>query len=110
MVFRSGPQDSRSHRARRSQTVRRGLNFPGGTMRIAVVHDYFTQMGGAEKVAEELMRMLPQATLHSTVALRDCMPPGIADQPVITSWMQNLPRLRQYYRLYFLLYPFAVRS
>ena len=72
-------------------------------MRIAVVHDYFTQMGGAEKVAEELMRMLPQAVLHSTVALRDCMPPGIADEPVMTSWMQNLPRLRQYYRLYFLL-------
>jgi glycosyltransferase involved in cell wall biosynthesis len=79
-------------------------------MKIAVVHDYFTQLGGAEKVAEELMRMLPQAVLHSTVALRDCMPPGIADEPVVTSWMQNLPRLRQYYRLYFLLYPFAVRT
>ena len=79
-------------------------------MRIAVVHDYFTQMGGAEKVAEELMRMLPQATLHSTVALPDRMPPGLADLPVVTTWMQDLPKIRKYYRLYFLFYPFGVRS
>jgi glycosyltransferase involved in cell wall biosynthesis len=79
-------------------------------MRIAVVHDYFTQMGGAEKVAEELMRMLPQATLHSTVALADCMPPGLAGVPVETSWMQQLPFMRQCYRLFFLLYPLAVHS
>jgi glycosyltransferase involved in cell wall biosynthesis len=79
-------------------------------MRIAVVHDYFTQMGGAEKVAEELMRMLPQATLHSTVALLDRMPPGLTGLPVVTTWMQDLPKIRKYYRLYFLFYPFGVRS
>jgi len=27
-------------------------------MRVAVVHDYFTQLGGAERVAEELMRQV----------------------------------------------------
>jgi glycosyltransferase involved in cell wall biosynthesis len=79
-------------------------------MRIAVVHDYFTQMGGAEKVAEELMRMLPQATLHSTIALRDRMPPGLTEIPVVTTWMQDLPQIQKYYRLYFLFYPFGVRS
>ncbi|QNI32240.1 glycosyltransferase [Alloacidobacterium dinghuense] len=79
-------------------------------MRIAVVHDYFTQLGGAEKVAEEIMRMMPQATLHSTVALADCMPTSLAHVPIKTSWMQHLPRLKDYYRLYFLLYPLAVRS
>ena len=45
-------------------------------MKIAVVHDYFTQMGGAEKVAEELIRMLPTADLHTTVALPELMPPS----------------------------------
>ncbi len=79
-------------------------------MRIAVVHDYFTQLGGAEKVAEEIMRMLPQATLHSTVALPHCMPPSLSDIPITTSWMQHLPGVQDYYRLYFLLYPLAVRS
>jgi glycosyltransferase involved in cell wall biosynthesis len=79
-------------------------------MKIAVVHDYFTQLGGAEKVVEELMRMLPGADLHSTVALPDRMPPGLAGVPVTTSWMQNLPGMRDYYRLYFLLYPLALPS
>jgi glycosyltransferase involved in cell wall biosynthesis len=79
-------------------------------MRIAVVHDYFTQLGGAEKVAEELMRMLPGAALHATVALSDCMPSGLRAIPVTTSWMQHLPRMMRYYRLYFLLYPLGVGS
>jgi glycosyltransferase involved in cell wall biosynthesis len=79
-------------------------------MKIAVVHDYFTQLGGAEKVAEELMRMLPGADLHATVALPECMPPELTSVPVKTSWMQNLPGMRRYYRLYFLLYPLALPS
>jgi glycosyltransferase involved in cell wall biosynthesis len=79
-------------------------------MRIAVVHDYFTQLGGAEKVAEELYGMLPSPSLFATVALKDCMPPHLSGVPVNTSWMQNLPKIRKYYRFYFLLYPFAVSS
>jgi glycosyltransferase involved in cell wall biosynthesis len=79
-------------------------------MRIAVVHDYFNQLGGAEKVAEELYCMLPNPSLFATVALPDCMPPRLQNIQVGTSWMQRLPKLRDYYRLYFVLYPFAVGS
>ena len=79
-------------------------------MQIAVVHDYFTQMGGAERVAEELARMLPSASLYSTVAMPHLMPPGLAGRQIETSWMQHLPSMQRYYRLYFLLYPLAVRS
>ena len=77
-------------------------------MRIAVVHDYFTQLGGAEKVAEQLYRMVPNPSLFATVAFPDCMPAGLKDADVRTSWMQNLPKIEKYYRLYFLLYPVAV--
>ncbi len=79
-------------------------------MQIAVVHDYFTQMGGAERVAVELMRMLPKARLHTTVALEDSMPPGLSGREVETSWIQHMPSMKQHYRLYFMLYPLAVRS
>src|ERR1700728_3376949 len=79
-------------------------------MQIAVVHDYLTQMGGAERVAEELARMLPSASLYSTVAMPHLMPPGLVGRRVETSWMQHLPSMQRYYRLYFLLYPLAVRS
>jgi|HubBroStandDraft_4_1064222.scaffolds.fasta_scaffold76623_2 glycosyltransferase involved in cell wall biosynthesis len=77
-------------------------------MKIAVIHDYFTQLGGAEKVAEELYRMLPDPSLFATVAFPDCMPGQLKDVLVRTSWMQNLPGIERYYRLYFLLYPLAV--
>jgi glycosyltransferase involved in cell wall biosynthesis len=79
-------------------------------MKVAVVHDYFTQLGGAEKVAEELYNMLPGADLFATVALRNKMPETLQNVPVHTSWMQHLPKMSEYYRLYFPLYPFAVRS
>lgn len=79
-------------------------------MKIALVHDYFTQLGGAEKVAEELYRLVPAADVFSTVALPDRLPPGLEGVSIETSWMQHLPKMRDYYRLYFLLYPFAVGS
>ncbi len=79
-------------------------------MKIAVVHDYFTQLGGAERVAEELYRMVPDPSLFATVALADCMPPQLRNANVQTSWMQNLPKIQKYYRFYFPLYPFAVGS
>jgi glycosyltransferase involved in cell wall biosynthesis len=79
-------------------------------MKIAFVHDYFTQRGGAEKVADEIFRMLPGASLFSIVALPDMMPKGLRDKPIVTTWMQYLPFMRKAYRLYVALYPFAVRS
>ncbi len=79
-------------------------------MKTAVVHDYFTQLGGAEKVAEEIYRMFPEADLFATVALPGRMPESLEHVSVNTSWMQRLPGLKTYYRLYFLLYPLAVRA
>ncbi len=79
-------------------------------MKIAVVHDYFTQMGGAERVAEELYHMMPKADLFATVALESKLPPSLRGVPIHTSWMQNLPKMNEYYRFYFPLYPLAVGS
>lgn len=79
-------------------------------MRIAIVHDYFTQMGGAEKVAEELFRLEPGADVFATVALEECLPPLLRGVPIKTSWMQRLPWLKKLYRFYFLLYPLGVST
>jgi glycosyltransferase involved in cell wall biosynthesis len=79
-------------------------------MKIAIVHDYFTQLGGAEKVAEEMFRLFPQASMFSTVAFNDKMPDSLKDTAIKTSWMQLMPGIRRYYRYYFLLYPLAVSS
>jgi glycosyltransferase involved in cell wall biosynthesis len=79
-------------------------------MKVAVVHDYFVQLGGAERVAEELCCIFPEADLLTTVALRDKLPSSLGDRKILTTWMQNMPGLRYLYRLYFLLYPFSVGS
>jgi glycosyltransferase involved in cell wall biosynthesis len=78
--------------------------------RVAVVHDYFTQYGGAERVAGELYNLAPQADMFTTVALDKYLPVGIPKHKLQTSWMQNLPRIEDLYRLYFPLYPFGVHS
>jgi glycosyltransferase involved in cell wall biosynthesis len=72
------------------------------------MHDYFSQLGGAERVAAEMYRMVPDASMFATVAFRKCLPAEIADVKIQTSWMQNLPAIETYYRFYFLLYPFAI--
>jgi glycosyltransferase involved in cell wall biosynthesis len=72
--------------------------------KIALVHDYFIQMGGAEKVAEELQHLFPEAPMFSTV---DQRPP---EEMSKTSWMQNLPINQMNHRHYFMLYPLAVES
>lgn len=72
---------------------------------IALVHDYFIQMGGAERVAEAMQEMFPDAPLYSAVDLRQPRPATAR-----VSWMQRLPRMKDLYRQYFLLYPLAVES
>jgi glycosyltransferase involved in cell wall biosynthesis len=78
--------------------------------RIAVFHDNFAQMGGAEKVAEEIYNLLPGASLHSTIAVPEILSRGLQQANIKTSWMQHLPGLRRHFRHYFLFYPFAVES
>ncbi len=72
-------------------------------MKIAIVHDYFIQMGGAEKVADELHAIFPSSTMVTTV--------DIHRRPVtVTSWMQYLPITKRNHRLFFLLFPLAVET
>lgn len=78
--------------------------------RIAVVHDNFAQMGGAERVAEEIYQLLPGATLHTTLALPHLLSPGLRNARIQTTWMQHLPALKRYFRHYFLLYPLAIEG
>jgi glycosyltransferase involved in cell wall biosynthesis len=77
---------------------------------IAIFHDNFAQMGGAERVAAALAEALPGARLHTTLAARAKLIPVLRDSDIRTTWMQRLPEPGRYYRHYFLLYPFAIES
>ncbi len=77
---------------------------------IAVFHDNFAQMGGAERVAEALMSALPGAALHTTLAARAKLIPALQQRQMHTTWMQRLPAPGRFYRHYFMLYPLAVEG
>lgn len=78
--------------------------------KLALVHDYFIQMGGAERVAEELHSMFPESPMYTTVDLRRQFPPALKNAEIRTSWMQRLRVSHKNHRNYFLIYPFAVES
>ncbi len=78
--------------------------------KLALAHDYFIQMGGAERVAEELHSMFPNSPMFTTVDLRRQLPEKLKNSKVLTSWMQRLPVNHKNYRKFFLVYPLAVET
>jgi glycosyltransferase involved in cell wall biosynthesis len=76
--------------------------------KIALVHDYFIQMGGAERVAAAMHDSFPTAPIYTTVALPHRLPKELHGADIRTSPMQHLPGMEQRFRQYFMLYPFAV--
>lgn len=67
-------------------------------MRVALVHDWLTGMRGGEKVLEALCGMYPQAEVFTLLADRSALSPTLAAMKIHTSWMQNLPGVKGYYR------------
>lgn len=76
--------------------------------RIALVHDYFIQMGGAERVAEAMHDSFPFAPMYTTVALPRSLPGRLRAADIRTSPLQRLPAMDRKFRHYFMLYPWAV--
>ena len=78
--------------------------------RIALFQDYLAQNGGAERVTEAIHQTLPDAELHTTMAVPERLSPYLGHLDIATTWMQSLPAKAKLYRHYFLLYPLAVES
>jgi glycosyltransferase involved in cell wall biosynthesis len=76
--------------------------------RVAIVHDYLNQMGGAERVVELLHRMFPEAPIHTTIVDRNRLWPELKDADIRTTWMQKIPGILKRSKHFFWLYPFAV--
>lgn len=78
-------------------------------MKVAIVHDWLVEPGGAEKVLEQIIECFPDADLFSLVDfLADRRPLG--GKPVTTSFIQRLPFARRRYRAYLPLMPFAIEQ
>lgn len=63
--------------------------------RVAVVHDYLTQRGGAERVVLALLRAFPGARLVTSLYQPETTFPEFSSYRVETSWLNRLPPLRR---------------
>lgn len=79
-------------------------------MKVALVHDYLNQMGGAERVVLALHEIFPEAPLYTSIYDRDKMPEEFGRMEVKASFMQDLPWIFKKPRHYFWLYPRAFES
>lgn len=79
-------------------------------MKIAIVHDYLNQFGGAERVVEALHELYPDAPIYTSIYDRNRLPESFLRMDIRTSFMQNLPFVFSLYRYYLLLYPLAFGS
>ncbi len=79
-------------------------------MKVAIVHDYLIQYGGAERVVEALSEIFPQAPIYTSVYMPEKMPEVFKTKDIRTSFMQRLPFIRDHFKKYFLLYPYAFGS
>ncbi len=76
-------------------------------MKIAIVHDFLMQMGGAEKVVEVLHDMYPDAPVYTSAYDAEAMPAAYRSWDIRTSFLQNLLMKRHTHRMALLLYPIA---
>ena len=85
-------------RDRAAQRRQRG-GARGPAPRVAVVHDYLSQRGGAERVVLSMMKAFPDARLITSVYEPSSTFPEFADYAVETTWLDRVSRLRQDPRL-----------
>src|SRR5438067_1301297 len=98
--------------------VRVGTNFTvpdsrilnPGSLKVALVHDYLNQYGGAERVLEELHTLFPQAPVYTSMYWPEKMSPTIRRLDIRTSFMQRLPLVTRNHQPFLLLYPLAFES
>jgi glycosyltransferase involved in cell wall biosynthesis len=64
-------------------------------LRVAVVHDYLTQRGGAERVVLSLMQAFPGARLITSVYDPERTFPEFRQYDVETTWLNDVPLFRK---------------
>lgn len=80
--------------------------------KIAIVHDWFTSLGGSEKVIEQLVKIFPDAQLFSLVDFLPEKDRNMLDgKHVATTFLQQFPFInRNNYRNFLPLMPMAIEQ
>ena len=76
-------------------------------MKIALVHDWLNQIGGAENVLEALVELYPGAPVYTAMYSPERMPDFYREWDIRTTWMDRLPGIYAHHQKYLPLYPLA---
>ncbi len=79
-------------------------------MKVALVHDYLVQYGGAERVFEVFTEMFPQAHVYTLVHDPENMYGAFANTNVHTSFLQRIPFAKKHHRFFPPLMPMAAED
>jgi len=79
-------------------------------LKIAIVHDWFTEKGGAENVVASILKVYPNAEFFALVDFFDDKQRReiLANKKVTTSFIQRLPFAKKIFRNYLFLFPLAI--
>ncbi len=78
-------------------------------MRVALVHDYLTQFGGAERVLNALHELFPEAPIFCSIADPGSLPDATTSWDIRESAIARLPGAVSYHRAMIPVYPAIFR-
>jgi glycosyltransferase involved in cell wall biosynthesis len=80
-------------------------------LRIAIVHEWFVNYAGSERVVEQILNLFPHADLFAVVDfLEDSKRDFIQHKKVTTTFIQKLPFAKTKFRQYLPLMPLAIEQ
>ncbi len=76
-------------------------------MKLALVHDWLNQIGGAEDVLSHLTSVYRDSPVYTSIYAPDIMPAAYREWDIRVTWMNHLPGIYEHHQRYLPLYPLA---
>ncbi|MBI5078764.1 glycosyltransferase [Candidatus Saganbacteria bacterium] len=79
-------------------------------MKLAIVHDFLNQFGGAERVVSAFHELYPKAPVYTSIYDKKNLPEKFRFMDIRPSFMQKLPLIFPLFKFYLPFYPMAFES
>lgn len=76
-------------------------------MKLALVHDWLNQIGGAEDVLDVLVNQYTASPIYTSIFAPDLMPAHYQQWDIRTLWIDKLPAIHSHHQPYLPVYPMA---
>lgn len=79
-------------------------------MKVAIVHPWFMEIGGGERVIEALVSLYPKADIFVLICDKNRIPEGLMGRRIHSSFLNRIPWITKLSRPLMFLYPTAIES